>query len=68
MPTNAAANALRPIVRSHWLPPMRFRLRPFLELSRSFSEALADLEEKYARPHVLTQQERDHILLQRRPR
>lgn len=59
---------LQPNMRSHGLPPLRFRLKPFLELSLSFSEALIELEEKYARPRVLSLQTREELVPKKRPR
>lgn len=40
-------NPLRPAVRRFWMQPIRFRTKPYLELSRSLSEALRELEAKY---------------------
>lgn len=44
---------LVPEVRRRWLPPVRFRSRPYRELSESLDEALAELERKHARPNPL---------------
>lgn len=63
-------HALSPPPQPYWLPPMRFRLKPFLELSSSFSAALKELEERYPqrRPAQFTLDDRQQALLRRRPR
>lgn len=62
-------NTLTPPPRPYWLPPMRFRLKPFLELSTAFSAALQELEERYPqRPRAFTFDDRQQALLKRRPR
>ncbi len=33
-------NPLRPKVHRSWIPPIRFRTKPYLRLSQSLSEAL----------------------------
>ena len=40
-------NPLRPKVHRSWIPPIRFRTRPYLKLSQSLSEALKELEFRY---------------------
>jgi len=40
-------NPLRPKVHRSWIPPIRFRTKPFLRLSQSLSEALKELEVRY---------------------
>jgi hypothetical protein len=40
-------NPLRPKVHRSWITPIRFRTKPYLKLSQSFSEALKELEERY---------------------
>ncbi len=40
-------NPLRPKVHRTWIPPIRFRTRPYLKLSQSLSEALKELEMRY---------------------
>lgn len=42
---------LQPQIRRRWLPPVRFRAKPYRELGDSLSEALAELERKHARPN-----------------
>ena len=60
---------LLPRQSHYWLPPLRFRLGPYLELSRSFAAALGELEAKYPpRRRVFTVADRQHALLKRRPR
>ena len=41
---------LQPEIRRRWLPPVRFRAKPYQELSDSLDAALAELERKHARP------------------
>jgi hypothetical protein len=41
------SNPLRPKVHKSWIPPIRFRTRPYLKLSQSLSEALRELEVRY---------------------
>ena len=41
------SNPLRPKVHRSWIPPIRFRTRPYLVLSQSLSEALKELEMRY---------------------
>jgi hypothetical protein len=40
-------NPLRPKVQRSWIPPIRFRTKPYLRLSQSLSEALHELEVRY---------------------
>src|SRR3990170_7139285 len=40
-------NPLRPKVHRSWIPPIRFRTKPYLRLSQSLSEALHELEVRY---------------------
>lgn len=40
-------NSLRPRGRRSWMQPIRFRTKPYLELSKSLSDALDDLEARY---------------------
>jgi hypothetical protein len=40
-------NPLRPTVRRSWMPPIRFRTKPYLELSKSLSDALEELEARF---------------------
>ena len=42
-------NPLRPKVSRSWIPPIRFRTKPYLRLSESLSAALKELEVRY--PH-----------------
>ena len=61
-------HALLPPKRTDWLPPLKFYLKPYLELSRSLSEALAELEQRYPSRRVFTVDDRQLSLLKRRPR
>ncbi len=40
-------NPLRPKAHRSWIPPIRFRTKPYLKLSQSLSEALKELEVRY---------------------
>jgi hypothetical protein len=40
-------NPLRPKVHRSWIPPIRFRTKPYLKLSQSLSKALKELEVRY---------------------
>jgi hypothetical protein len=40
-------NPLHPKVHRAWIGPIRFRTKPYLELSRSLSSALRELEFRY---------------------
>jgi hypothetical protein len=40
-------NPLRPHGRHVYMPPIRFRTKPYLKLSRSLSAALEELETRY---------------------
>jgi len=61
-------HGLVPAVASHWLPPIRFALRPYLEFNRSLDQALCELESRYpAQRRVLTLQGRT-TQLRRRPK
>ena len=63
-----AASPLVVGIDSPWLPPIRFGLKPYLELCRSLDQSLADLEALYPshRP-VLTLAARNKKL-RRRPK
>jgi hypothetical protein len=63
-----AANPLVPATGSDWLLPIRFGIKPYLELCHSFDRALAKLEARYpsSRP-VLTLSARNKRL-KRRPK
>lgn len=64
-PLPPISNPLRPRVRRSWMAPIRFRAKPYLELSESISRALAELEARYP-SHRATMVERRQI--QNRPR
>jgi hypothetical protein len=50
-----AANPLVPATDSDWLLPIRFGIKPYLELCHAFDLALAELEARYpARRRLLT--------------
>ena len=62
------ANPLVPAVASHGLLPIRFGLKPYLELCHRFDQALAELESRYpSRRPLLTLQARNQRL-KRRPK
>jgi hypothetical protein len=63
-----AANPLAPGTDCPWLPPIRFRVQPYLKLCRSFDLALFDLEARYpSRRRMLTLTARNQRL-RRRPK
>jgi hypothetical protein len=61
-------NPLRPKVSRSWIPPIRFRTKPYLELSQSLSDALAELEARYPSHRTAAVQERKLRQLRRKPR
>ena len=67
-------NPLRPTMRRSWMQPIRFRTKPYLELSKSLSDALEELETRYPshRDQALLAEEVDNQRamrqLRRRPR
>ena len=67
-------NPLRPTVRRSWMQPIRFRTKPYLELSKSLSDALEELVARYPsqRDQALLAEEVDNQRamrqLRRRPR
>ena len=59
----AAVNPLVPGTGCPWLAPIRFGVKPYLDLCRSFDQALADLEARYpSHPRVLTLEGRNKKL------
>jgi hypothetical protein len=56
-----------PGIESHWLAPIRFGVKSYLELCHSFDKALAELEARYPAHRVLTLEGRNKRL-QRRPK
>ena len=62
------ANPLIPTIACDGLLPIRFPLKPYLELCHQFDRALADLEARYPGKHrVLTLSARNKKL-QRKPK
>jgi hypothetical protein len=66
---HALPPAVNPLVLSidvPWLPPIRFGVKPYLELCRSVDQALAELEARYPshRP-LLTLESRNKVLKRR---
>ena len=49
-------NPLHPKVSRSWISPIRFRTKPYLKLSESFSAALKQLEVRYP-SHRKTEEE-----------
>jgi hypothetical protein len=63
-----AASPLVPGVDCPWLAPIRFGVKPYLDLCRSFDRALAELEARYpSHRRVLTLKARNKKL-RRRPK
>ena len=61
-----AASPLVPGVDCPWLPPIRFGVKPYIELCLSFDKALAELEALYpSHPRVLTLAARNQKLKHR---
>jgi hypothetical protein len=61
-------NPLRPRVSRSWIPPIRFRSKPYQQLSESFSAALAELEARYPSHQPAFLEERKVRQLGRKPR
>jgi len=62
-----AASPLVVGIDSPWLPPIRFGLKSYLDLCRSFDQALAELEALYpSHRRVLTLEARNKRLRRRR--
>jgi hypothetical protein len=66
---HAVPPAAEPLVLSvdyPWLPPIRFGVKPYLELCRSVDQALAELETRYpAHRQLLTLESRNKRLKHR---
>ncbi len=61
-----AANPLVPGTDCPWLAPIRFGVKPYLALCRSFDQALAELEARYpSHRRVLTLEGRNKKLRRR---
>jgi hypothetical protein len=61
-----AANPLVLSVDYLWLPPIRFGVRPYIELCRSLDQALTQLEARYpTRRPLLTLESRNQRLKHR---
>ena len=61
-------NPLRPHVTRSWIPPIRFRTKPYLQLSESLSKALAELEARYPSHRDAILDERKKKQRRRKPR
>ena len=61
-------NPLRPKVHRSWIPPVRFRTKPYLKLSQSLSHALEELEARYPSHRATLVAERKMRQLRRKPR
>jgi hypothetical protein len=62
------ANPLAPRHQRSWLPPVRFRAKPYIQFCLAFDQALADLEARYpSRTPMLTIEGRAKRL-KRRPK
>jgi hypothetical protein len=57
-----------PGIESHWLAPIRFGVKPYLELCHSFDRALAELEGRYSSHRRLLTLEVRNKKLRRRPK
>jgi hypothetical protein len=63
-----AASPLVPENGCPWLAPIRFGVKPYLELCRSFDQALADLESRYPSHRPVLTLEGRNKKLHRRPK
>jgi hypothetical protein len=63
-----AANPLVPGTESPWLPPIRFGVKPYLELCSSLNKALLELESRYPQHRRLLTLNARNKRLQRRPK
>jgi hypothetical protein len=62
------ANPLIPTIACDGLLPIRFPLKPYIDLCHQFARALADLESRYpGKPRAITLSQRNK-LLKRRPK
>jgi hypothetical protein len=60
--------SLWPTAASHWLPPIRFEMKPYLEFSRAIDEGLSELQLRYPTPRPLLTVEDRKKILKRKPR
>ena len=63
-----AASPLVLSVDCPWLPPIRFGVKPYLELCRSFDQALAELEARFPTRRPLLTLDARNKRLERRPK
>jgi hypothetical protein len=61
-------NPLRPRGRHTFMPPIRFRTKPYLRLSRSLSNALEELEVRYPDHRPSANTERKIRQMRRKPK
>jgi hypothetical protein len=61
-------HAILPESQNRYLPPLKMTLKTYLELSRSFSEALEELESRYPQRQRFPLEDRRHSLLKQQPR
>jgi hypothetical protein len=61
-------NPLRPAGRHIYMPPIRFRTKPYLKLSRSLSAALETLEARYPDHRPTPIQDRKIRQMRRKPK
>jgi hypothetical protein len=62
------ANPLAPRVERPWLPPMRFRAKPYVKFCLSFDRALKELEARYPSRAPMLSIEGRAKRLKRRPK
>lgn len=63
-----AEKTLWSMAPSHWLPPIRFEMKPFLEFNRAIDEGLLELQLRYPAPRPLLTVEDRKKILKRKPR
>jgi hypothetical protein len=61
-------NPLRPRGRQTFMPPIRFRAKPYLRLSKSLSRALEELEARYPDRRPTAISERKIRQMRRKPK
>jgi hypothetical protein len=62
------ANPVSPRIPRPWLPPVRFRAKPYLQFCRDFDAALRELESRYpSQPRPLSIELREKRL-KKKPR
>ena len=61
-------NPLHPGVSSSWLPPIRFELKPYLELCQAVDKGLEQLETRYPSHRRVLELNTRNKLFKRKPK